>query len=58
MADMGEKEGKTKIQKLEYLKNEKSFLDEIKGRLWVHETLILEIIFVTLTKKSAVANDT
>ena len=31
MADMGEKEGKTKIQKLEYLKNEKSFLDETKN---------------------------
>ena len=29
MADR-EKRGKTKIQKLEYLKNEKSFLDEIK----------------------------
>ena len=31
MADMGDKEGKTKIQKLEYLKNEKRFLDEIKN---------------------------
>ena len=31
MADMGDKEGKTKIQKLEYLKKEKSFLDEIKN---------------------------
>ena len=30
MAD-GEKEGKTGIQKSEYLKNEKSFLDEIKN---------------------------
>ena len=29
MADR-EKEGKTKIQKFKYLKNEKSFLDEIK----------------------------
>ena len=29
MAD-GEKEGKTKIHKLEYLENEKSFLVEIK----------------------------
>ena len=29
MAD-GEKEGKTEIQKFEYLDNEKSFLDEIK----------------------------
>ena len=26
----GKKEGKTKIQKFEYLKNEKRFLDEIK----------------------------
>ena len=26
-----EKEGKTKIQKFKYLKNEKSFLDEIKN---------------------------
>ena len=30
MADR-EKEGKTKIQKLEYLENDKSFLDEIKS---------------------------
>ena len=30
MAD-GEKEGKTEIQKSEYLENEKSFLDEIKN---------------------------
>ena len=30
MADRGKK-GKTKIQKPEYLKNEKSFLDEIKN---------------------------
>ena len=29
MAD-GEEEGKTKIQKLEYLENEKSFLDKKK----------------------------
>ena len=29
MAD-GEKEGKTEIQKFEYLKNKKSFLDELK----------------------------
>ena len=28
---MGEKEGKTEIQKLEYLENKKSFLDEIKN---------------------------
>ena len=27
---MAEKEGRTEIQKLEYLKNEKSFSDEIK----------------------------
>ena len=27
----GKKEGKTKIQKFEYLDNEKSFLDEIKS---------------------------
>ena len=27
----GEKEGKMEIQKLEYLKNEKSFSDEIKN---------------------------
>ena len=26
-----EKEGRTEIQKIEYLKNEKSFLDEIKS---------------------------
>ena len=31
MALQGEKEGMTKIQKSEYLKNEKSFLDEIKS---------------------------
>ena len=30
MAD-GKKEGKTKKQKLEYLENEKSFLDETKN---------------------------
>ena len=28
---MGEKDGKTEIQKIEYLENEKSFLDEIKN---------------------------
>ena len=27
----GEKEGKTEIQKFEYLENEKSFVDEIKN---------------------------
>ena len=31
MADLGKKEGKTKIQKFEYLENEKSFLVEIKN---------------------------
>ena len=31
MADREKKEGKTKIQKFKYLKNEKSFLDEIKN---------------------------
>ena len=30
MADREKKDGKTKIQKLEYLENEKNFLDEIK----------------------------
>ena len=30
MADREKKEEKAEIQKLEYLKNEKSFLDEIK----------------------------
>ena len=30
MADREKKEGKTEIQKFEYLENEKSFLDEIK----------------------------
>ena len=31
MADMEKKGGKTKIQKIKYLKKEKSFLDEIKN---------------------------
>ena len=31
MADREKKEGKAKIQKFKYLKNEKSFLDEIKN---------------------------
>ena len=31
MADWEKKEGKTNMQKFEYLKNEKSFLDEIKN---------------------------
>ena len=30
MADREKKEGKTKIQKFEYLENKKSFFDEIK----------------------------
>ena len=33
MADRGGKEGKTEIQKSEYLENEKSFLDEIKKKI-------------------------
>ena len=31
MADEEKKEGKMEIQKIEYLKNEKRFLDEIKN---------------------------
>ena len=31
MADWGKKMGKTKIQKFEYLENEKSYLYEIKN---------------------------
>ena len=31
MAGKGKKEGKMKIQKSEYLENEKSFVDEIKN---------------------------
>ena len=31
MADREKNRGKTEIQKLEYLENEKSFLDEIKN---------------------------
>ena len=31
MADTEKKEGTTNIQKLEYLENEKKFLDEIKN---------------------------
>ena len=31
MADREKKKGKREIQKLEYLKNEKSFLNEIKN---------------------------
>ena len=31
MADRKKKEGKMKIQKFEYLENEKSFLDETKN---------------------------
>ena len=30
MADLEKKEGKAKIQKFEYLKKQRSFLDEIK----------------------------
>ena len=33
------KEGKTEIQKLEYVKNEKGFLDEIKNIFIVFEEL-------------------
>ena len=36
---MGEKEGKTEIQKFEYLENEKSFSDEIKNIFIVFEWL-------------------
>ena len=39
MADR-EKRGKTKIQKFKYLKNEKSFLDEIKNIFIVFEGLL------------------
>ena len=39
MADMEKKEGKTEIQKLEYVKNEKGFLDEIKNIFIVFEEL-------------------
>ena len=39
MADKEKKEGKTKIQKIKYLMNEKSFLDEIKTFLIVSEGL-------------------
>ena len=39
MADRGEREGNTEIQKSEYLKNEKSFLDEIKIFFIVFEGL-------------------
>ena len=38
MADR-EKKGKTKIQKPEYLENEKSFLDEIKNIFHIFEGL-------------------
>ena len=40
MADREKKEGKTKIQKVNYLKNEKSFLDEIKKKFMVFEGLL------------------
>ena len=39
MADREKKERKTKIQKFEYLENEKSFLDEIKAFFIVFEGL-------------------
>ena len=39
MADLGKKERKTKIQKFDYLENEKSFLDEIKNFFIVFEGL-------------------
>ena len=39
MADRGKNEGKTKIQKFEYLENEKSFSDEIKNIFIVFEGL-------------------
>ena len=39
MAVKGKKEGRMKIQKFEYLKNEKSFLDEIKSFFVVFEGL-------------------
>ena len=37
MADWKKKSGKTKIQKFEYLENDKSFLDEIKTFFIVFE---------------------
>ena len=40
MADR-EKEGKTTIQKLEYLKSEKSFLDEIKNIFHIFQRVIV-----------------
>ena len=39
MAEREKKERKTKIQKFEYLENEKSFLDEIKTFFIVFEGL-------------------
>ena len=39
MADLGKKGRKTKIQKFDYLENEKSFLDEIKNTFIVFEGL-------------------
>ena len=49
MADWWEKEGKTEIQKFEYLENEKSFLDEIKKFLIVFEGL-------SFSKKNLIKN--
>ena len=39
MTDRGGEEGKTEIQKSEYLKNENSFLDELKTIFIVFEGL-------------------
>ena len=39
MADKEKRERKTKIRKFKYLKNEKSFLDEIKKNFIVFEGL-------------------
>ena len=41
MAGLGEKEWETKIQKFEYLENEKSFLDEIKNIFLVFDRAII-----------------
>ena len=39
MAEREKKEGKTKIRKLKYLENEKSFLDEINNIFHIFEGL-------------------
>ena len=52
MADRGGKKGKTKMQKFKYLKNEKSFLDEIKNifhSFWIVCYLLFELIVISLT---------